>query len=80
MHEQNPATDNSYALSHAPAETRRLQVQAQILNPSTQQLLQQAGVGVETVLQNGVSRSLPRSRRHGRDEATGRAGAKRGTQ
>jgi hypothetical protein len=57
MHEQNPATDTSYALRRAPAETRRLQVQAQILNPCAQQLFEQAGVGVETALQNGASRS-----------------------
>jgi SAM-dependent methyltransferase len=43
MNEQNPSPD-SYALSRAPAETRRLQTQAQILNPSTQQLFEQAGI------------------------------------
>jgi predicted methyltransferase len=43
MNEQNTPAD-SYALSRAPAETRRLQTQAPILNPSTQQLLEQAGI------------------------------------
>ena len=43
LNEQNPST-GSYALSRAPAETRRLQTQAQILNPSTQQLFEQAGI------------------------------------
>src|SRR5262245_9077849 len=43
MHEHNSSTD-SYALSRAPAETRRLQVQAHILNPSTQRLFEQAGI------------------------------------
>jgi SAM-dependent methyltransferase len=43
MNEQNPSAD-SYALSRTPAETRRLQVQAQILNPSTQRLFEQAGI------------------------------------
>jgi ubiquinone/menaquinone biosynthesis C-methylase UbiE len=43
MNEQNTTAD-SYALSRAPAETRRLQTQARILNPSTQQLFEQAGI------------------------------------
>jgi ubiquinone/menaquinone biosynthesis C-methylase UbiE len=43
MNEKNTPTD-SYALGRAPAETRRLQVQAQILNPSTQRLFEQAGI------------------------------------
>jgi ubiquinone/menaquinone biosynthesis C-methylase UbiE len=43
MSEQNAIAD-TYVLSRAPAETRRLQVQAQVLNPSTQQLFEQAGI------------------------------------
>jgi ubiquinone/menaquinone biosynthesis C-methylase UbiE len=43
MNEQNAPAD-TYVLSRAPAETRRLQVQAQVLNPSTQQLFEQAGI------------------------------------
>jgi SAM-dependent methyltransferase len=43
MHEQNTPSDN-YALNRAPAETRRLQAQAQILNPSTRRMFEQAGI------------------------------------
>jgi ubiquinone/menaquinone biosynthesis C-methylase UbiE len=43
MHEKNTSTDN-YALNRAPAETRRLQAQAQILNPSTQRMFERAGI------------------------------------
>ncbi len=34
----------NYALNRAPAETRRLQSQAQILNPSTRRMFEQAGI------------------------------------
>lgn len=43
MNEQNLSPD-SYAFPRTPAETRRLQTQAQILNPSTKQLFEQAGI------------------------------------
>jgi SAM-dependent methyltransferase len=43
MHEQNIPED-TYALGRRPEEIRRLQVQAQILNPSTRRLFEQAGI------------------------------------
>jgi ubiquinone/menaquinone biosynthesis C-methylase UbiE len=43
MNEKTLPTD-SYLLSRAPAETRRLQVQAQVLNPCTRRLFEQAGI------------------------------------
>jgi len=43
MNEKNTPSDN-YALKRAPAETRRLQAQAQILNPSTRRMFEQAGI------------------------------------
>jgi ubiquinone/menaquinone biosynthesis C-methylase UbiE len=44
MQERTSSVD-SYALQRAPAETRRLQVQAQMLKPATQRLFEQAGIG-----------------------------------
>jgi ubiquinone/menaquinone biosynthesis C-methylase UbiE len=43
MHEEK-STAHTYGLSRTPAETRRLQAQAQFINPCTQRLLEQAGV------------------------------------
>ncbi len=43
MNKKNTPAD-IYALSRTPAETRRLQVQAQVLNPSTQRLFEQVGI------------------------------------
>ncbi|WP_165423633.1 class I SAM-dependent methyltransferase [Ktedonosporobacter rubrisoli] len=43
MHEQTPSTDN-YVMGRAPAETRRLQAQSQLMNPATQRMIEQAGI------------------------------------
>jgi ubiquinone/menaquinone biosynthesis C-methylase UbiE len=43
MDERNRPAD-IYGLSRTPAETRRLQAQAQFMNPCTQRLLEQAGI------------------------------------
>jgi ubiquinone/menaquinone biosynthesis C-methylase UbiE len=43
MTEKNTSAD-TYALRRAPAETRRLQAQAQILNPTTRRVFEQAGI------------------------------------
>jgi ubiquinone/menaquinone biosynthesis C-methylase UbiE len=44
MQERTSSID-SYVLQRAPAETQRLQVQAQMLKPATQRLFEQAGIG-----------------------------------
>src|SRR5262249_26107595 len=43
MNEKN-TSDDTYALGRRPEETRRLQVQAQVLNPSTRRLFEQARI------------------------------------